>query len=315
LQRIPWPDYNEHIWLSCQHRLVVKVLVPSYNRYSHHARRALSHAGALVVRLHHPLTDTGHLLVGVMETRGSIGYQILHDLELNAPAAIEYLKKLAPQIPAPPEEPPNADDLNAALAYAADESAWLGHHYIGTEHLLLGITRGGVGNARELLRYLKISPEQVRRRVRRALDGGAKELDLQAAKRSARLSELSRRAITAAEQLSVSMDHQSVGLGHLLLVMLMEERSPISALLRESGLDENQLRAGLDKAEAPLLVSIEVVLDRALDQAESLGSHYTGTEHLLLTLAADENGQALLRSQAIDPESVRQRIRQRLQAE
>jgi ATP-dependent Clp protease ATP-binding subunit ClpA len=290
----------------------VNLLVPSYNRYSHHARRALSHAGTLVIRLHHPFTDTGHLLVGVMETRGSVGCQILHDLELNAEIAADYLQSLLPTLQPPPEEARNADELNTALAYAADESAWLGHHYVGTEHLLLGITRTNVGNAREVLRYLNISPEQVRRRVRRALSDGARELDLQSAKRNARLTELSRRAITAAEQMAVSLDHPTVGLGHLLLVMLLEERSPISALLREEGLDEGRLREDLDAAAVPLLVSIEVVLDRALDQAESLGSHYTGTEHLLLTLTADETGRRLLIEQGMNPETIRGRVKTQL---
>lgn len=291
----------------------MKVLVPSYNRYSHHARRALSHAGTLVARLRHPFTDTGHLLVGVMETHGSIGWQILRDLEIDAQSAVDYLQTLSPTLDAPPEDILNADELNAALAYAADESAWLGHHYVGTEHLLLGITRTNIGNARELLRHLNVSPEQVRRRVRRALSDGAHELDLQSAKRNARLTELSRRAITAAEQMAVSLDHLTVGLGHLLLVMLMEERSPISALLREEGLDEFHLRQGLDAGDANLLVSIEVVLDRALDQAESLGSHFTGTEHLVLTLTADEVGRRLLIEQGMNPEAIRQRVRTQLQ--
>lgn len=291
----------------------MKVLVPSYNRYSHHARRALTHAGTLVTRLRHPFIDTGHLLVGVMETHGSIGCQILQDLEMDAHTAADYLQTLAPTLEFPSEEIFNADELNAALAYAADESAWLGHHYVGTEHLLLGITRTNVGNARELLRHLNVSPEQVRRRVRRALSDGARELDLQSAKRTARLTELSRRAITAAELMAVSLDHLTVGLGHLLLVMLLEERSPISALLREQGLDETLLRQDLDAGDAAMLVSVEVVLDRALDQAESLGSHYTGTEHLLLTLAVDEMGRRLLIEQGLNPEVIRQRVKAQLQ--
>jgi ATP-dependent Clp protease ATP-binding subunit ClpA len=290
----------------------VKVLVPSYNRYSHHARRALSHAGSLVIRLRHPFTDTGHLLVGVIETRGSIGCAILQELAMDAETAADYLQKLSPALAQQPEEARNADELNAALAYAADESAWLGHPYVGTEHLLLGITRTNVGNARELLRHLNVSPEQVRRRVRNALSDGARELDLQSAKRNARLTELSRRAITAAEQMAVSLDHPTVGLGHLLLVMLLEERSPISALLRDEGLDESRLRQGLDSADAPLMVSIEVALDRALDQAESLGSHYTGTEHLLLTMTADEAGRHLLIEHGLNPEAIRQRVKAQL---
>lgn len=291
----------------------VKVLIPSYNRYSHHARRALSHAGMLVSRLHHPFADTGHLLVGVMQTRGSIGWQILKELTLDTEHAINHLKSLSPTVEEPPTQIDNAEEFNVALALAADEASWLGHHYVGTEHLLLGITRLNVGNARALLYNMGVSSEQVRRRVRNMLKDGARELDLQAAKRNARLTELSRRAITAAEQMAVALDHPTVGVGHLLLVMLQEERSPVAALLRASGLDETALRADLPTGGGDLLVSVEVVLDRALDQAESVGSHYTGTEHLLLTLTADETGRDLLQRYGINADDLRARVQSQLQ--
>jgi ATP-dependent Clp protease ATP-binding subunit ClpA len=291
----------------------VRVLIPSYNRYSHHARRALTHADSLVIRLRQPYADTGHLLVGVLLTRGSIGSQILQELNIDPQTAEHYLGQLTPSLDHVPEEVLNADEFNAALALAADESAWLGHHYIGTEHLLLGITRNNVGNARALLSFMDISPEQVRRHVRRALTEGARELDLQASTRNARLTELSRRVISAAEMLAVKLDHPTVGLGHLLLIMLQEERSPISALLRESGLDEARLSKALNENDATHLVSIEVALDRALDHAESFGSHYTGTEHLLLTLAAEPAGAALLRAYGIDPDTLRARVKSQLQ--
>jgi ATP-dependent Clp protease ATP-binding subunit ClpA len=292
----------------------VRILIPSYNRYSHHARRALTHADSLVMRLRQPYADTGHLLVGVLLTRGSIGAQILQELNLDAQTAEHYLIQLTPSMENPPEEVLNADEFNAALALAADESAWLGHHYIGTEHLLLGITRNNVGNARALLGFMDISPEQVRRHVRRVLTEGARELDLQASKRNARLTELSRRVINAAEMLAVKLDHPTVGLGHLLLIMLQEERSPISALLREAGLDEARLAGALNQNDETHLVSIEVALDRALDHAESFGSHYTGTEHLLLTLAAEPAGATLLRAYGIDPEALRARVKSQLQS-
>lgn len=258
--------------------------------------------------MHHPFMDTGHVLVGVLMTQGSIGCQVLRELALEIPAAEFHLQTLAPAREAPLETIINADTLNTALALAADESAWLGHHYVGTEHLLLGMTRTNVGNASMLLRLLNVAPEVVRRHVRQALSGGAREFDLQIAKRNARLSELSRRVITGAEMLAVEHDHQAVGIGHLLLVMLQETRSPTSGLLREYGLDETQLRRLLDHHDPVALVSVEIILGKALDQAERLGSHYTGTEHLLLTLSQDGMGIALLHQTGIDPEKLRNQV-------
>jgi ATP-dependent Clp protease ATP-binding subunit ClpA len=284
----------------------------STNRYSHHARRALSHATLLVRRFHHPRVDTGHLLVGVMMAHGSIGHRVLAELDLHAAQAMRELASLTLPLDEAVEDPANDAALDIALDLAADEAAWLGHHYIGTEHMLLGITRTNVGNASDLLRLLDVQPEHVRRNVRRILKEGVQEFTLQLARRNARLSELSRRVITGAEQMAVAMDHPTVGLGHLLLTIARERRSTISALLIESGLDADRLRADLDAAADPALISVEMVLTDAANHAQALSNHYTGTEHLLLALVGDESGTRLLAEYGVDPDLLRARVEQQL---
>ncbi len=278
-----------------------------YNRYSHHARRALTHADALVTRCQHPYMDTAHLLVGVMLTEGSIGCKVLQALHLSAKQAEPYLRTLYDTRSIAPASA-HGTSVETVLMLAADESRWLGHHYIGTEHLLLGITRTNAGNASDLLHRLQKTPEQLRRRVRQALKTGETEPDLHQAKRNARLSELSRRAINAAEQMALVFDHPTVGLGHLLLVLCQETRSPTAALLRTSGLDENRLRRELINNDPLLLASIEPVLNRVLEEAEKVGSHYSGTEHLLLTLTLDPAGTALLRHYDLQAEMLRHKL-------
>ena len=279
-----------------------------HSRYSHHARRALTHARLLVTRLQHPLIDTAHLLVGVMLTKGSIGYRVLADLELDSQQAEWYLRELYPQQDMPLANPEHAPALDEALALAADESAWLSHHYIGTEHLLLGITRTNAGEASQLLRQLGASSEQLRRRVRRALSEGETELELNRVKRDARLSELSRRVINAAEQMAIALDHPTVGLGHLLLVLSLETRSPTATLLQAHGLNPQRLNDGLKVGDPLLLPSIEGLLSHVLEEAEKVGSHYTGTEHLLLTLTLDPAGVTLLLTYGIQPDILRRSL-------
>jgi ATP-dependent Clp protease ATP-binding subunit ClpA len=285
----------------------------SYSRYSHHARRALTHAGSLVTRYRHAAVDTGHLLGGLMLTEGSIAYEVLQGLDLTFTRAAPYLRRLYTPVKPLPDEIHNNEALENTLALAADEATWLGNHYIGTEHLLLGITRTNAGGADNLLKRLEVDPEQVRRHIRRALNNGQTEYNLQAARRTARLSELSRRLINAAEQLAVTLDHPTVGIGHLLLVMLREKRSPISALLYKSGMRQMRLRSGLKERDAVLMVSIEESLTHALEKAESVGSHYTGTEHLLLALALSPEGVAILTRYGANPEGVRRRVENFLQ--
>lgn len=281
------------------------------NRYSHHARRALTHARLLVARYRHPYADTGHLLVGVMLTDGSIGCKVLFEMGLTAARAEPHLQALYPMTTLGDFEARTAGTLEQTLELAASEAAWLSHHYIGTEHLLLGITRTNAGNASALLRRLDTTPESVRSRVRRALTEGATEFDLPAAKQVARLSELSRRVINAAEQLAMTLGHPHIGIGHLLLVLAQETRSPTSQLLRDSGLDEMSLYTALINGDPVLLVRVEHVLGSVVELVERMGSHYTGTEHLLLALLHDPAGSAALLTYGAQPDVLKRILESR----
>jgi len=278
------------------------------SRFSYHARRALTHAGLLVTRYRHPLADTGHLLVGVMLTEGSTGCRVLQELNLDAALAEHYLRRLYPRLERTPQNIEYTETMERALDMAADEAAWLGHHYIGTEHLLLGITRINAIDSESLLTMLDTSADLVRRRVRSAVGEGTMEMTLVVAKRKARLSELSRRVLNAAEQMAVALDHPAVGLGHLLLVLYLEQRSPTSKILRENGLNTNPLRAGLRQRDPGLMLGVEMLLVPAVEQAQSLGSHYTGTEHLLLALVGHEDGAALLKRCGVKPETIHREL-------
>jgi ATP-dependent Clp protease ATP-binding subunit ClpA len=179
--------------------------------------------------------------------------------------------------------------LRRVLALAAEESHWFGHHYIGTEHLLLALARSRSGGSADLLRTLAISPDQIKRRVRLLLSDGVTELSIEAAKRMARLSELTRRVLNAASQVAAQEKEQSAGVDHLLLVLAREGRSRASRILRECGLNETALQAALGQMPPENELTSEAllvdVIDHAVDRADQLGTHYTGTDHVLLALA------------------------------
>jgi ATP-dependent Clp protease ATP-binding subunit ClpA len=286
--------------------------MPNTYRYSHHARRALSQAVALVREFHHPRVDTGHLLVGVLLTHGSIGHTVLTEINLSADDARPHLQSLILPLPTAPEDPPNDAALDAALALAADESSWLGHHYIGTEHLLLGITRTNVGNASDLMHLLGVAPDQVRHHVRIALDDGMTEYTLQLVRRSARLSELSRRVITAAEQEALARDDPTIGISHLLLVLIRERRSSIPSVLEKVALQAQRIDALLRDGDPDALHPIDTVMLKASDQARALGSHFTGTEHLLLALTTEPTGIRLLSKLGVSADDLRDLIARQL---
>ena len=81
-----------------------------------------------------------------MLAEGSIGWQVMQSMGLSAAQAEPHLQALYPIMDVPGEVS-NADALNMTLELAASEAEWLSHHYVGTEHLLLGLTRSNAGNA------------------------------------------------------------------------------------------------------------------------------------------------------------------------
>lgn len=282
------------------------------NRYSHHARRALAHAALLVQEFHHPRADTGHLLLGIMRTQGSIGFQVLRSLGLDAAMAAPRLNILTLPLDAPPDVVRNDAALDMALELAADEAAWFSHHYIGTEHFLLGMTRTNLGNAGDLLRELNVSPDQVRRRVRRLLGEGMTEFNLESIRRNARYSELVRRVITAAEQISVSFDHETVGIGHLLAALINERRGNVSLMLTSSGVSSEHLMADLASAHPHLMESGEPALAHALELSAEQSSHYTGTEHLLMALLHMSVCEELLRTYGVNVTALQSAVQEQL---
>lgn len=275
-----------------------------HSRHSHHARRALAQARGLAQRYHHAHIETGHLLVGIMRTDGSIGSQVLRAMQLHAAQAEPLLLTLDPAATQLRAEAA----LETSLQWAAEEARSQARPYIGTEHLLLAITQLKAGSAPLMLRRLGSSPEQLRQQLYAALEDGATEFDLQTAKQIVQLSELSRRVINAAEQRALAMGHERVGLGHLLLELAQETRSPTAQMLYDCGLDDARLRQDLAQASPALLVAVELMLAQLIELMGQLGSHYIGTEHLLRVLVADPAGSATLRAYGVDPGVLLQRL-------
>lgn len=281
------------------------------SRYSQHARRAMTHARVLARDQRHGVVDTGHLLVGILRTEGSIGWRVLHELEMDRAAAERRLLDLHPRVDPLPTLIPMSVPLRMALVLAVEESTLLGHHYIGTEHLLLALARGGEGSAPQLLYSAEITLDQLRRQMRRVLQAGPTEISLEAARRLARLSELSRRVLNRAMQIADDLEQAQADLAHLLLALSQERRSPAGGVLRECGLEVELLAADIWRRPLNTSGALDAVLDDAVRRAEGLGSHYTGTDHLLIALARDRRGARLLRRYGVDPKLLITRLEQR----
>src|SRR5258707_13411270 len=219
------------------HRLAGRLCrsMPTNSRYSQHARRALNHARALAKEHAHAFVDSTHLLIGILREEGSIGCNILQDLQMDLRRTERAFPQLQKQSQKVIDTQLLTEPLHEALLLAGDESRWLGQHYVGTEHMLLGLARSNEEPLLALLHILEISPEQIRRRVRRLLQEGITEISIEQAKRVARLSELSRRGLNGAEQIAEKIGAKHVGIGHPVLVLARQQRSISSRMLRRVG--------------------------------------------------------------------------------
>jgi ATP-dependent Clp protease ATP-binding subunit ClpC len=139
-------------------------------RFTQRARRVLSLAQEEAERLQHGQIGTEHLLLGLMREEGGVAGRVLRDLGLDPRRVEELVVRLTDS-----GERRSAASLELSigtkkvLELAVDEARRMGHHYIGTEHLLLGLVRQQDGVAIEVLRRLGVSPEEVRRQTRRVL--------------------------------------------------------------------------------------------------------------------------------------------------
>lgn len=283
---------------------------PYNQRYSQYARRALDHARALAKADGHKAFDSCHLLLGILREESSVGCTVLRGLGLDRQRAESSWNRTVQAVES--ADSTMSVGMQDALRLAADEAHWLGHSYIGTEHLLLGIARVGEDTLNVLLLSLSLEAGNIRRDIRRLLRTGVTEISIEQARRLSHLSELSRRVLNGAEQIAEQMDHKGIGLAHLLLVLSRERRSACSQILHAAGLDDRALEAALRKARPATGGGLEDILDRAVEQGEALGSHYTGTDHILLALALAPRGARLLRKYGASPAEIERRLREQL---
>lgn len=139
-------------------------------RFTQRARRVLSLAHQEAERAKNNFIRTEHLLIGLMIEEGGVAGRALRELGLTTERVREMVKHVAS--PSEKFEPSHVEldmDTQQVLEHSVEEARRLGHHYIGTEHILLGLVRVE-GTAMEVLRRLGVTTDQIRRQTRRVLN-------------------------------------------------------------------------------------------------------------------------------------------------
>src|SRR5512133_3920032 len=138
-------------------------------RFTQRARRVLSLAHQEAERMRQNVIGTEHLLLGLIEEEGGVAGRVLRELGLEPERIRELVERMSGFGQYRGGKIDLAPGTQQVLEFAIEEARRMGHHYIGTEHLLLGLVRSQEGLAMEVLRKLGVTSEQIRRQTRRIL--------------------------------------------------------------------------------------------------------------------------------------------------
>ena len=141
-----------------------------FDKFTERARKVLTLSSEEAIRLKHNYVGTEHLLLGLVAEGEGVAARVLQNLGValdDVRKRVEYLIGRGEQTVTPPIGlTPRAKKV---IELAVEEARYLGHHYIGTEHMLLGLIREGEGIGPKVLEMLKVNLEQARWETLRVL--------------------------------------------------------------------------------------------------------------------------------------------------
>lgn len=142
-----------------------------FEKFSERARRVLSLAQEEALRFNHNYIGTEHILLGLVRENEGIASRVLSNTNVDlqkARSAVEFIIGHG-------EKPVSSENIGLTprakkvIELAVDEARRMSHHYIGTEHLLIGLLREGEGVAAGVLESLGVTLDKVRTETQRLL--------------------------------------------------------------------------------------------------------------------------------------------------
>ncbi|WP_289021661.1 ATP-dependent Clp protease ATP-binding subunit [uncultured Salegentibacter sp.] len=123
------------------------------------------------------------------------------------------------------------------IAYSKEEALRLGHDFIGTEHLMLGLLRDGDGKAIDILNALDIDLSHLRRKVEILSPANPESTVISNEKRNLHLTRQAERALKTTFLEAKLFQSSNINTAHLLLCILRNENDPTTKLLNKLKVD------------------------------------------------------------------------------
>ncbi|MDA3146285.1 ATP-dependent Clp protease ATP-binding subunit [Leucobacter sp. UCMA 4100] len=143
-----------------------------FERFTDRARRVVVLAQEEAKSLNHNYIGTEHILLGLIQEGDGVAAKALGELGISLDAVREQVIDIIGQGQQPPAgHIPFTPRARKVLEYSLREALQLGHNYIGTEHMLLGLLREGEGVAAQVLIKLGADLNRTRQTVIQMLSG------------------------------------------------------------------------------------------------------------------------------------------------
>jgi ATP-dependent Clp protease ATP-binding subunit ClpA len=238
-----------------------------FERFTDRARRVVVLAQEESRLLNHDFIGTEHLLLGLIDEGEGVAALALAALGIRLDAVRAKVEEIVGQGESTPSgHIPFTPRAKKVLELSLREALDMGHNYIGTEHLLLGLLREGEGVGATVLVGLGADLDSVRQKVIQILTGRpgvpqgvlvdplvrpARRRPSGGLSTTAGLDDLvvrrftvsSRRVLLLAESEALRLGHATVGSEHLLLGLLADEEGDAAEVLAGLGIDLGTVRA------------------------------------------------------------------------
>ncbi|NGX61328.1 MAG: Negative regulator of genetic competence ClpC/MecB [Chlamydiae bacterium] len=143
-----------------------------FDKFTNRAKQVIKLAKKEAQRLNHNYLGTEHILLGLLKLGQGVAVNVLRNLGLDFETVRQEVERLVgygPEIQVY-GDPALTGRVKKVFEYANEEAAHLGHNYVGTEHLLLGLLRQTDGVAAQVLENLNVDLQEVRKEVLKELE-------------------------------------------------------------------------------------------------------------------------------------------------
>ncbi|MAG54708.1 MAG: NDP-hexose 4-ketoreductase [Planctomycetes bacterium] len=138
-----------------------------FDRFTDRARKVMGLARQEAQRLNHEYIGTEHVLLGLVQEGSGVAANVLKNLDIDLKKIRQEVEKIVKTGPSMVTmgQLPFTPRAKKVLELALEEASNLGHNYIGTEHILLGLIKEHDGKAAKVLQNLGVKLDTVREEV------------------------------------------------------------------------------------------------------------------------------------------------------